>query len=63
MARLIDDTLKVDRDTRLVVYCQTGARARVAGTALRRVGFTHVANLAGGFAACPPAETIMNHES
>jgi hydroxyacylglutathione hydrolase len=57
MARLIDDTLKVDRDTRLVVYCQTGARARVAGTALRRVGFTHVANLAGGFAACPPAET------
>ena len=57
LARLIDDTLKIDRDTRLVVYCQTGTRARVAGTVLRRVGFTHIANLAGGFAACPPAET------
>jgi len=56
MAWLVDAVRKVDRDTRLVVYSQTGARSRVAGTALRRVGFTHVANLAGGFAACAPAE-------
>jgi rhodanese-related sulfurtransferase len=47
---------EIDRDTPLVVYCQTGACARVAGTALRRVGFTHVVSLAGGFAAYPPAE-------
>jgi hydroxyacylglutathione hydrolase len=57
MTRLVDVMRNVDRDTPLLVYCQTEARSRTAGTALRRVGFTHVANLAGGFAACPPAET------
>ena len=56
MTRLVDGMRTVDRDTRLVVYSHTGARARVAGTVLRRVGFAHVASLAGGFAACPPPE-------
>jgi hydroxyacylglutathione hydrolase len=65
MARLVDVMRNVDRDTPLLAYSQTGARSRVAGTALRRIGFTHVANLAGGFAACPPAVTTaatQHHE-
>jgi hydroxyacylglutathione hydrolase len=63
MVRLVDAMRKVDRDTRLVVYSHAGARSRVAGTALRRVGFTHVANLAGGFAACPRAETTATAQA
>ena len=52
LARLVDNVRDFDRDTPLVVYCQSGARSRVAATALRRIGFTHVANLLGGYAAC-----------
>jgi hydroxyacylglutathione hydrolase len=57
MTRLVDLVRTIDRDTKLVVYSQTGERSRVAGTGLRRIGFAHVVNLAGGFAACLPAET------
>ena len=46
---VLDDVRELDRDTPLVVYCQAGARSRVAATALRRVGFTHVANITDGY--------------
>ena len=51
LAQLIDDLRCVDRDTPLVVYSQTGTRSMEAATALRRVGFTNVANMEGGFNA------------
>jgi hydroxyacylglutathione hydrolase len=50
LASVIDEVRELDRDTPVVVYCQAGARSGVAATALRRIGFTHVANLAEGFA-------------
>lgn len=49
LAGVLDDVRELDRDTPLVVYCQAGARSRVAATALRRVGFTRVANLTDGY--------------
>ncbi len=51
LAHLIDDLRCVDRDTRMVVYSQTGTRSMEAATTLRRVGFTNVANMEGGFGA------------
>jgi hydroxyacylglutathione hydrolase len=39
----------LDRHRPVVVYCETGVRAAVAATALRRMGFTDVASLEGGF--------------
>jgi hydroxyacylglutathione hydrolase len=50
LTRLLDDVRALDRDTALVVYCQAGTRSRIAATALRRVGFTYVANLVDGYA-------------
>jgi hydroxyacylglutathione hydrolase len=49
LTRVLDNLRELDRDTPLVVYCQAGARSRVAATALRRVGFTHVANVMDGY--------------
>jgi hydroxyacylglutathione hydrolase len=49
LSRVLDDVRGLERDTPLVVYCQAGTRSRVAATALRRVGFTHVANLREGY--------------
>jgi hydroxyacylglutathione hydrolase len=51
LSRLVDDVRRFDRDTPLIVYCQAGVRSRIAATALRRIGFTRVTNLAGGYAA------------
>lgn len=59
LARLVDNVRELDRDMPLVVYCQAGARSRVAATALRRVGFTHVANLSGGFDACSATPAVI----
>ncbi len=38
----------LDKDELLVVYCRSGKRSMVAGHVLEMVGFTNVANLAGG---------------
>ncbi len=39
------------KDTKIVLYCQGGARSALAADALRRMGYTNVFSLAGGFAA------------
>jgi len=52
LAQLVERVSRLDRDTPLVVYCEAGTRSRIAATALRRIGFTHVANLSGGYVAC-----------
>jgi len=36
---------------RVIVYCRSGSRAALAGATLKELGFEHVANLTGGFAA------------
>jgi len=41
-------TAGLDRSTPILVYCQAGARAIVAATALRRLGFNDVSVLEGG---------------
>lgn len=51
LSHVIDDVRDVDRDTPLVVYSEEGVRSVVAATALRRAGFSSVANLTGGFHA------------
>jgi hydroxyacylglutathione hydrolase len=60
---LLDAVREIDRDRAVVVYCQAGARSAVAATALRRVGFTHVADMAGGYdgylAALQPVATTL----
>jgi hydroxyacylglutathione hydrolase len=48
LARLPDRAAALDRSASLVVYCQSGVRAIVAASALRQLGFTRVAMLAGG---------------
>ena len=40
-------TLPITPDKPLVVYCQHGPRAYIAGSALRRLGFTQITYLAG----------------
>jgi hydroxyacylglutathione hydrolase len=41
----------ISRDSALLVHCQGGGRSPVALSMLCRLGFHHVANFAGGFAA------------
>jgi hydroxyacylglutathione hydrolase len=48
LARLPERVPGLDRSTPVLVYCQAGVRAAVAASALRRMGFTRVASLAGG---------------
>lgn len=40
-----------DRDTRVVLYCAGGTRSALAARALRELGYTNVASMAGGFGA------------
>jgi len=35
------------KDTRIIVYCQAGGRAKSAAKLLRQLGYTNVANLGG----------------
>lgn len=45
----IEDNLdEIDNDKEIIVHCQTGTRATVAYSLLRRNGFTNVKNYAGG---------------
>jgi hydroxyacylglutathione hydrolase len=48
LARLPERTDGLNRDADVLVYCQSGRRAAVAVTALRRAGFRQVASLEGG---------------
>ena len=41
------ETLQAHRDAPIVVYCGHGPRAYIAGTALRRIGFSKVSYLKG----------------
>jgi adenylyltransferase/sulfurtransferase len=40
--------IPVARDAEIVVHCRSGARSQKAALILKRAGFTHVENLAGG---------------
>jgi rhodanese-related sulfurtransferase len=44
----LDPLEDLDKDELLVVYCRSGKRSMVAGHVLEMVGFSNVANLAGG---------------
>jgi len=48
--------LPQDKDTAIVVYCQTGYRGGIATVALNLLGYTNVRNLAGGLNAWKAAE-------
>src|SRR5262245_39952207 len=37
------------RDARIVAYCQSGVRSLFAAEALRKLGYTQVASMAGGY--------------
>lgn len=41
----------LQRDARILLYCQAGARSALAGRTLREMGFENVAHLDGGFKA------------
>ncbi|CAK6696918.1 MULTISPECIES: rhodanese-like domain-containing protein [unclassified Synechococcus] len=41
----------LDPSARVIVYCRSGTRAALAALTLQTLGFTHVANLEGGFVA------------
>ena len=41
----------LDPGRRVIVYCQTGIRSVLATATLRRLGFTDVVNMTGGFTA------------
>lgn len=42
-------TIDLPRATPIVVHCQSGTRSPIAASVLRRMGFTNVEDLAGGF--------------
>jgi rhodanese-related sulfurtransferase len=42
---------ELDPGRRVIVYCRSGTRAALATLTLKTLGFEHVANLDGGFAA------------
>ncbi len=42
---------KLDPNGRVIVYCRSGGRGALAAATLKELGFEHVANLQGGFAA------------
>jgi len=42
---------ELDPSARVIVYCRSGSRAALASSTLKELGFEHVANLTGGFAA------------
>lgn len=42
---------ELDPGGRVIVYCRSGTRGALAAATLKAMGFGHVANLEGGFAA------------
>jgi rhodanese-related sulfurtransferase len=46
---------KLGADKKLVLYCGSGARSALAAKALKDMGLTHVAHVAGGFPALQKA--------
>jgi len=55
---------KLDPAGRVIVYCRSGHRAALAAVTLKDMGFTNVANLAGGFTAWQEAglPTAEHHD-
>jgi hydroxyacylglutathione hydrolase len=51
LGHIPEDADKLSRDSALVVHCQSGNRSPVALSVLCSMGFHHVANFSGGFAA------------
>jgi hydroxyacylglutathione hydrolase len=51
LARLLDRHRELDATAPTVVYCAGGYRSSIAASLLRSVGFTHVADLQGGYDA------------
>jgi hydroxyacylglutathione hydrolase len=51
LARLLDRHHELDPAAPTVVYCAGGYRSSIAASFLRSVGFTHVADLQGGYDA------------
>ena len=42
------DTINYDKDTKIIVYCQTGVRSKEAVSKLADMGYTSLYNLDGG---------------
>jgi hydroxyacylglutathione hydrolase len=59
---LPDRMSSLDRGDSLVVYCQSGTRASVAASLLRRAGFTNVTNFSGGVDAWVKAGLPLSME-
>jgi hydroxyacylglutathione hydrolase len=51
LARLLDGLRELDATAPTIVYCAAGYRSSIAASLLRSVGFTHVADLQGGYDA------------
>jgi rhodanese-related sulfurtransferase len=48
---LVSEKLPTDKDRELLIYCRSGRMSAEAGRQLVAAGYTHVAELAGGFNA------------
>lgn len=55
LAQLLDRQVELDRSRCTVLYCAGGYRSSIGASLLRSLGFTHVADVVGGFAACESA--------
>jgi glyoxylase-like metal-dependent hydrolase (beta-lactamase superfamily II)/rhodanese-related sulfurtransferase len=51
LAQLVDSTDELDRRAPVVVYCASGYRSVIAASLLRRLGFSDVSDLIGGYGA------------
>jgi rhodanese-related sulfurtransferase len=51
LARLLDEYGELDPEESTIVYCAGGYRSSIAASLLRSKGFTHVADLQGGYGA------------
>jgi rhodanese-related sulfurtransferase len=61
LARLLDRHGDLDASAPTVVYCAAGYRSSIAASLLRSVGFTHVADLQGGYHAGPTPASPRSH--
>jgi glyoxylase-like metal-dependent hydrolase (beta-lactamase superfamily II)/rhodanese-related sulfurtransferase len=54
--RLADEVKDLDRETPLVIHCQTGYRSSIASSQLEQLGFTNIGDLEGGWVAWQESE-------
>lgn len=57
------ETLAPDKDAELILYCGGGYRAVLAADSLRKMGYTNVASVAGGWRAWLEADAPIEEES